>query len=167
MRYLFLVSAAISFALTSLLLYVPDAFARNKTLPVPRFVSIKAPKANIRTGPNINYPIRWVFVRKWEPVEIIAEYEHWRKIRDFSGEGGWIHQSILSGRRHVIVQGNMQQVLYRNPKFSAYPIAKINPGVRAELEECEPSWCAIKTGSFEGWIERKYLWGVYPQEKTL
>ncbi|HKH69397.1 MAG TPA: SH3 domain-containing protein, partial [Reyranella sp.] len=64
-------------------------------LPIPRFASLRSDEVNVRTGPGPRYPIDWVFKRKAMPVEIVAEFENWRKIRDWQGASGWVHQSLL------------------------------------------------------------------------
>jgi SH3-like domain-containing protein len=145
--------------------YHSPALAKEEALPVPRFVSIKASQANIRTGPNVRYPVRWVFVRKGEPVEIIAEFEQWRKIRDKQGDDGWIHESMLSGRRQAVITGEKPQLIYRKADYASAPLAKFEPEVRVELDSCMAEWCRVEFKSYKGWIEKKYLWGVYAHEK--
>jgi SH3-like domain-containing protein len=146
------------------ILYSSSVFAKSETLPVPRFVSIKSSEANIRTGPNVRYPVKWVFVHKGEPVEVVAEFEQWRKIRDKQGDDGWIHESMLSGKRQVIITGDKVQLLYRQPDYTSSPIVKVEPEVRAELRSCHKDWCRIQVTSYKGWIERKFLWGIYSHE---
>src|SRR5215471_20860346 len=72
-------------------------------LPIPRFATLKSDEVNVRTGPGSRYPVDWVFKRKGMPVEIVAEYEVWRKIRDWQGASGWVHQSLLTGKRSFII----------------------------------------------------------------
>lgn len=138
----------------------------NNTLPIPRFVSIKSSEANMRAGPNVRYPIQWVFVKKGEPVEVIAEFEQWRKIRDKQGDQAWIHESMLSGRRHVIIIGNKPQVLYKKDSVGSGALLRVEPEVRGELLSCEKDWCRVKIAGEKGWMEKKTLWGVYPSEVT-
>lgn len=133
-------------------------------LPVPRFVTIKASEANIRTGPSQRYPVRWVYQRAWFPVEVTAEFEQWRKIRDMDGDEGWVHESLLSGRRSVFIRGNAIQVLYRFPDPKSFAVIRVKPGVMAGLTKCEKEWCRIDVEGEQGWIERKFLWGVYKDE---
>lgn len=138
--------------------------AEKAALPIPRFVSIKASEANIRTGPNIRYPIQWVFVKKGEPVEIIAEFEQWRKVRDKQGDQGWIHESMLSGHRHIIIIGNKPQMLYKESSTASNPILRVEPEVRGSLLSCTKEWCNISIANTKGWMEKSNLWGVYPNE---
>lgn len=144
--------------------FIANIACAKQTLPVPRFVSIKRDEANIRTGPHMRYPIKWVFKRQWMPVEIIAEFEQWRKIRDVEGEEGWIHESLLSGRRNVIIQSDEKLLLFRLPKHRAVPLAHLEPGVQAELLTCKRHWCQIEAADHKGWLLRRHLWGVYQDE---
>ena len=128
-------------------------------LRVPRFVSMNSSKVNVRAGPGTRYPIKWVFQRKTLPVQIIAESDTWRKIRDFEGIEGWVHQRMLSGRRRAVVTGTIQQ-LKREPQETAKTVALLEPGVILRLEKCSGAWCLVEGGSYEGWIGRQSIWGV-------
>lgn len=133
------------------------------SLPLPRFVTLATDEVNVRTGPGTRYPIRFVIRRGGMPVEIVKEHEIWRKIRDVDGDEGWVHKAMLSGRRAVIILGQVQPLL-KKPTDEAPPVAKLEPGVIAELESCTPQWCDLKTSSYEGWIKKSSLWGVYAHE---
>ncbi len=133
------------------------------SLPVPRYVSLRSDEVNLRTGPGVRYPVDWVIRRKNLPVEVLAEFEHWRKIRDWEGTEGWVHQSMLSSRRYVLVMGEMR-TLRRQPEPSAPPVARAEPGALAQLLECEGRWCRLDAGGFKGWLQRGELWGVYANE---
>lgn len=128
-------------------------------LPMPRFASLKSGEANVRTGPGKRYPIDWVFTRAQMPVEIIAEYDNWRKIRDYEGIEGWVHQSILSGNRTILV---LQEgfTLRRAPSYNALPVVKLQTTVAASLKTCRDGWCEINVSGYEGWIHHDYIWGV-------
>ena len=128
-------------------------------LRVPRFVSMNSSKVNVRAGPGTRYPIKWVFQRKTLPVQIIAESDTWRKIRDFEGIEGWVHQRMLSGRRRAVVTGAIQQ-LKREPQETAKTVALLEPGVILRLEKCSGAWCLVEGRSYEGWIGRQSIWGV-------
>lgn len=132
-------------------------------LPVPRFVTLGTDEVNLRTGPGIRYPIRFIIKKDGLPVEIIREFDVWRQIRDIDGDEGWVHQSMLSGRRSVIIKGQVQSVLKeRHP--SAKPVVKLEPGVIARLDTCKLDWCEIAVAGYDGWIKRSAIWGVYAQE---
>ena len=128
-------------------------------LRVPRFVSMNSSKVNVRAGPGTRYPIKLVFQRKTLPVQIIAESDTWRKIRDFEGIEGWVHQRMLSGRRRAVVTGAIQQ-LKKEPQETAKTVALLEPGVILRLEKCSGAWCLVEGGSYEGWIGRQSIWGV-------
>jgi SH3-like domain-containing protein len=132
-------------------------------LPIPRFASLRSDEVNVRTGPGTRYPVDWVFKRKGMPVEIVAEYENWRKIRDWQGASGWVHQSLLTGKRSFIIPGKPAN-LHKTPATSAPVVAKLEPEVMGEIRSCAGDWCRVRVPSISGWIERKRLWGVYKSE---
>ncbi|GAB4166997.1 MAG: SH3 domain-containing protein [Rickettsiaceae bacterium] len=133
-------------------------------LPVPRFVTIKFDEVNARTGPESDCPIEWVFIKKGEPVEVIAEYGQWRKIKDISDEGGWVHSSVISGNRSVIVIAKNVVPLLSSPGKHDKVIAKLSPQLRCNLHKCQSDWCQVSCKSYKGWVARKSLWGIYPEE---
>lgn len=133
--------------------------------PVPRFVTIASDKAFIRTGPAQRYPIKWVYRKTGLPVEVTQEFDVWRKIRDSDGEEGWINRALLSERRGVIVQGGEPVPLYSHAGNDGRLIARAEPGVVAVLQSCSAGQCRISTGGYQGWVDRKLLWGLYPDEE--
>jgi SH3-like domain-containing protein len=132
-------------------------------LPIPRYVSIKASEANVRRGPGLTHRIDWVFKRRDMPVEVTAEYEHWRRVRDRDGASGWVHYSLLSGVRTVIVDQDLLE-LHARPDDGAPIKARLEMGVIARLEDCGPDWCRLSTGGYRGWSPKHSLWGVAPDE---
>nr|WP_254868617.1 SH3 domain-containing protein [Phaeobacter sp. HF9A] len=132
-------------------------------LPLPRFVSMKASEGNVRRGPSLTHRIDWVFRRRGMPLEITAEYGHWRRVRDRDGAGGWVHYSLLSGIRTVLVEEDMLQVRAK-PDASAPVMAAFELGVVAHLGACNRDWCEISAGGHSGWAPKKDLWGVGPDE---
>lgn len=132
-------------------------------LPLPRFVSIKSDESNVRRGPSLSHKIDWVFKRKGMPVEITAEHGHWRRVRDRDGAGGWVHYSLLSGSRTVIVQEDMLQ-LHIRPAPDAQVSAKLEAGVIARLGKCAQDWCRLTAGGYKGWAPKTALWGVKADE---
>lgn len=132
-------------------------------LPLPRFVSIKSGEANVRTGPGMEYPIQWIYVKPGLPVEIVAEYEQWRRIRDIQGDEGWVHRALLSGRRTVIVTRSNQRLL-KSPRDDGTALASIEQGVVADVMDCKEFYCRVKADTYRGWISKQSLWGVYPAE---
>lgn len=132
-------------------------------LPVPRFVSLRSGEVNLRTGPGTTYPVEWVYVRRHMPVEVVAEFEAWRKIRDWQGTVGWVHQSMLDGRRRALITG-AERVIRHEPRPDAAPVARLAPGVVANLEACEIAWCRVEASGYRGWLPRDGFWGAYPGE---
>ena len=144
---------------------ISPAWADDGNLPLPRFVTLRSEEANARTGPGTQYPIEWRFTRRGLPVEIIAQFSHWRKIRDWQGAEGWVHQSLVSGRRAVVVTG-IARVLRRHGSDDSEPVAQVEAGVIGRLLECDHGWCRIEMQSYRGWLKRTEFWGVYPGEKV-
>jgi SH3-like domain-containing protein len=142
----------------------PEVF-NNSGLPIPRFVSLRSDKVFVRTGPAQRYPIKWIFVKKGMPIEIIQEFDTWRKIRDIKGDEGWIHQALLSGKRNAIVVAEEGAMVLRKAKEGAKPVALMEKNVQLVLEECRADWCKVEAGDFSGWTKRNLLWGVYEAEE--
>ena len=132
-------------------------------LPLPRYVSIKSGEVNVRRGPSLTHRVDWVFTREDMPVEITAEHGHWRRVRDRDGAGGWVHYSLLSGTRTVIVDQDLL-ALQSRPDPAAPAIAKLEQGVVARLDSCNPDWCRLSAGGYRGWAPKTALWGVKPDE---
>ena len=134
-------------------------------LPLPRFVSIRSEEVNMRTGPGVRYPVDWVYHRKSMPVEVVNEFDTWRKVRDVRGGQGWIHQSMLSSRRTMVVTGQIRTIRKRADVKSP-PLARVEPGAMGKLLQCPDGlgWCEVKIGDFKGWFRRVEFWGVYPKE---
>ncbi|HVM79233.1 MAG TPA: SH3 domain-containing protein [Stellaceae bacterium] len=129
----------------------------------PRFASLRASEVNLRAGPGEQYPIEWVYKRKDFPVEVVGKYDVWRKIRDWQGTEGWVHQRMLADTRSVIVRGEVR-FLHANPDPTASVVARLEPGVIAKLLECQGLWCRVEVQSLRGWLSRNEIWGVYPDE---
>lgn len=136
-------------------------------LPVPRFVTLRAGEVNLRTGPGVRYPVEWVYKRRHLPVEVIAEYDTWRKIRDWQGTQGWVHQGMLSGKRSVIITGRTSP-LRKDPDTGANTAALLEEGVVASLLQCPlgTTWCQVEADGHKGWLRKVDVWGVYSAEKV-
>lgn len=141
-------------------------------LPVPRFVSLKSDRVNLRNGPGTDYPTSWVYRRAGLPLEIVKEFEAWRQVRDADGATGWVLQSFLSGRRTALVlpwerkSGKTPPVVPIRASDSDYSniVANVEAGVIADLHTCDGRWCRVTVDEYSGYIEQKKLWGVYEGE---
>jgi len=143
----------------------PQSGLRNVSgLPIPRFVSLASDKVFVRTGPALRYPIKWVYQRKSLPVEVVQEFDTWRKIRDMDGDDGWVHQSLLSGQRAVIVKGEQNLPLFAEAADNSRVESLLEPGVVATADRCAGSWCYIEAQGISGYAQRKFLWGIYDTE---
>jgi SH3-like domain-containing protein len=153
-------------------------------LPLPRFASLKSDHVNVRGGPNKDHDVAWIYTRPALPVEITAEFENWRKIRDRDGSEGWVYHTLLSGKRTAYVARPKVQVNKTQPARlppanappdlvplhasadDASPLrAMLEPGVLGTIKHCSGQWCRFTGAGFDGWVEQSRLWGVYPNEK--
>ncbi len=132
-------------------------------LPIPRFVTLKGNQGNARRGPGLTHRIDWVFTREGMPLKVTAEYEHWRRVEDVDGAGGWIHYTLLSGVRSVLVTQDMAQA-FANPDQKSDVVYQSELGVVGKLLQCVPDWCRISVEGEKGWIRKTALWGVDPDE---
>ena len=138
-------------------------------LPVPRFVSLKTDRVNVRGGPDKDHDVTFIFTRAGWPVEITAEFENWRRIRDSDGSEGWVYHSLLSGKRMAAVQLKSKTdlaALHAKPDEQSAVTAQLQSGVLGAVKHCTGAWCRISGDGFDGWIEQNRLWGVYPDEKV-
>ncbi|WP_315702358.1 MULTISPECIES: SH3 domain-containing protein [unclassified Bradyrhizobium] len=166
--FVMLVAAFLGFALN------PPASAKDSTpttsgLPVPRYVSLKSDHVNVRAGPTKDNDVAWVYTRSGLPVEITAEYENWRRVRDSEGAEGWVYHSLLSGRRTAVVtMKNKDDLasLYDSADATSSVTARLQAGVIAQVKKCNGSWCHVSGNGFDGWIEQQRLWGVYADEQV-
>lgn len=138
-------------------------------LPVPRYVSLKSDHVNVRAGPTKDQDVTWIYTRPGLPVEITAEFENWRRVRDSEGAEGWVYHSLLSGRRTAVVtmknKDDLAPIYDRADPASAVA-AKLQVGVVVTVRRCNEGWCRVVGSGFDGWIEQQRLWGVYADEKV-
>lgn len=139
-------------------------------LPLPRFVSLKSGKVNLRVGPGTQYAVEWRYLKAGLPMEIIQEYDNWRRVRDAEGTEGWVHGSLLSGRRTAMAapwlrgQPRKYVEMRRGPGAASGLAARIEPGALLTVEACDGSACLARAGGTEGYVSQKQIWGVYPGE---
>ncbi|MDX8527815.1 SH3 domain-containing protein [Mesorhizobium sp. MSK_1335] len=161
-----LVRFALTIALVAASARTTGLRAEAGSLPLPRFVSLKASSANLRVGPGIGYNIEWVFKRRSIPLEIYQEYGNWRRVRDWDGTSGWIYGPLLSGRRTGIVTPWTKDhvALHAKPAADSPVAAWLEPRVEVKLTRCDGQWCAVASGPLTGFMKQVGLWGVYPGE---
>ena len=173
---------ALSAAFLGALLYSPLAAAQGAAapaqgvvtlgpsgLPLPRFVSLKPARVNSRVGPGANYSVNWMYVKAGLPMEVIQEFDTWRRVRDADGSEGWINQSMLSGRRTAIIapwqRGKGAQInLMKSPNKDASVVAIVEPGVMGAIKTCDGQWCEMTLDGHTGWLAQSAVWGAYPGE---
>lgn len=149
---------------------VPPAFSQSEAFrstpyPLPRFVSTGDETVYVRTGPGRQFPLKWVYQRSGIPVEIILEYEHWRKIRDFDGDIGWVHKSLLSGGRTAFIAFDADVAMYESRSINSDLSAILKPSIVVEVARCNANMCKVEVQNISGWVLQKQLWGVYEGEK--
>lgn len=132
-------------------------------LPLPRYVSLKATKANVRRGPSQTNRIDWVFLRRGTPLRVTAEFGHWRRVHDEDGVGGWILYALLSGHRTIVIQAQ-RAALHEMPSEDSQTVALVEKGVIGSLGKCITGWCEIETDGYSGWIQKTDIWGVGAKE---
>lgn len=136
-------------------------------LPVPRFVSLKSDRVNVRIGPSREHDIAWTFVQSGLPVEIVGEFENWRRIRDWEGKQGWVFRSLLSSRRTALVtpwEKSDRTPLRSRSRSDADIVAELDPFVLTTVSECAGGWCRVNGENYDGWLDQPRLFGVYPDE---
>lgn len=134
------------------------------SISLPRFGVLRFNEVNVRTGPGTRYPIDWVYRQVGMPVEVVAKFEYWYRIKDYEGTLGWVHKSKLRWHRRGMVMGNKQDVR-REPDAQAAITAHLMPRVAFDVESCDTRWCRIKGKDFEGYLRQNAFFGVYAQEK--
>ena len=134
--------------------YTDSSLASEKA----NFLSLKNDEVNVRQGPSFEHPIKFIYKKKYLPLEIIDKFETWRKIKDFQNNSGWIHISQLSKKKSAI---NIKKgsIFYKKPTIFSQPIAKLETGRLMLIKKCKVEWCKIDTGGYEGWILKNALWG--------
>jgi SH3-like domain-containing protein len=146
-----------------------DAAPTTSGLPVPRYVSLKSDHVNVRAGPTKDNDVAWVYTRSGLPVEITAEFENWRRVRDSEGAEGWVYHSLLSGRRTAVITMKSRDdlaLLYERADSTSSVTARLQAGVVAQVRQCASGWCRVAGNGFDGFIEQQRLWGVYADEKV-
>jgi SH3-like domain-containing protein len=138
-------------------------------LPLPRFVSLKSGRVNLRIGPGRDYPVQWLYLKPGLPVEIVQEYDNWRRIRDSEGTEGWVLQTLLTGKRTAIAAPWAEKAtgmigLFGNKDEAARRVADMEPGVMGKIEDCDGVWCTFESAGYDGYVRQAEIWGAYPGE---
>src|SRR3954462_1964107 len=146
-----------------------DASMTSSGLPVPRYVSLKSDHVNVRAGPTKDNDVAWVYTRSGLPVEITAEFENWRRVRDSEGSEGWVYHSLLSGRRTAVISMKTKDELapiYDRADQASAVAPRLQDGLVCRVKKCAAGGCRVIGNGFDGWIEQQRLWGVYADEKV-
>lgn len=145
-------------------LFIASAASEESPSNRPRFVSLSSDLVNMREGPSTEHGIKWVYHRKGLPMQVLSEYDVWRRVRDVDGEVGWIHVSLLTNERTVIIIGTGYAMARTGDEPDAPVLAEVEPGVVGIIEGCGPLACRLDFSGIEGWVDRTRLWGVYADE---
>ena len=133
-------------------------------LPLPRFASLRSGEVNMRTGPGTRDPIAWVYTRRGLPVEVIAEYDIWRRVRDPAGTEGWVNKTELTGKREAVVTG-IPRELHKEADDKTPVVAHLQTDAMGQIMSCTPDWCKLKFDDVKGYLRKTDFWGAYPNEK--
>ena len=176
-------AALLLLAISGVVVAAGDDKNEGSRLPLPRFASLKYDHVNVRRGPEKDQDVTWVYTRTALPVEITEEFDNWRRIRDHDGSEGWVHHTLLSGKRTAYVAHNpvppprparSQPAAPQPPDLVAIHVAAnaesavsamLEPGVVGTVRRCDGRWCRLVGPGFDGFIDQSRLWGVYPNEK--
>ncbi len=149
-----------------IIIFTNNTFAeigKETGLEIPRYVSLKSNDANIRVGPSKKYPIEIKYTKKNYPLKVLEEYEEWRRVEDFKNNTGWIHKSLITGKRTGIILSDEKSVKLLNT-LNGNVIGEIGKSNIVYLEKCKINWCLVSLGNFNGWMDKKYIWGVKQNE---
>ncbi|HYM99466.1 MAG TPA: SH3 domain-containing protein, partial [Aestuariivirgaceae bacterium] len=132
---------------------------------------LKTDRVNVRAGPTKDHEVTFVFTRAGLPVEIIGEFENWRRIRDWEGGEGWVYHSLLSGKRNVVVSSKSKSeheliAVHESADAKSDVTARLQPGVLGQIKRCQANFCRVMGLGFDGWVAQERLWGVYPNESV-
>lgn len=145
-------------------------------LPLPRFATTRSEPINVRVGPGTKYEVAWTYLKSGIPVEIVQEFDTWRKIRDVDGTEGWIHQNLLAGTRAgyaTPLLANGEIALRASQSDDASIRARLGAGFKVTIKQCDGSWCEVtavgqdasqRSVTYSGYLHQEELWGVYPDE---
>ena len=164
MRHLASAALILCSLLLSTLTFAAEEADNTSHLPIPRFASLRSGEVNMRTGPGTRYPIAWVYSRRGLPVEVIAEYDIWRRVRDPAGTEGWVNKTELTGKREAIVTGGVHD-LHKIPDATSAVVAHVETDSLGQLVSCTPDWCKLKFDGIKGYLPKTDFWGAYPNEK--
>lgn len=164
MKAIFLTIIAIVFC--SMPAHADETKIGKSGFALPRMLSLRSEPVNARSGPGVNYPIECVYQQKGAPVEVIDEFDTWRKIKDWEGAVSWVHKAMLTGKRFVKVVTLGENNIYNDDSYKSKVIAKVEDGVIGEVKKCAKSsdFCLIKFDTIEGWVPKKILFGIYSHE---
>ena len=121
------------------------------------FLSLKYNKVNVRYGPGLDYPIKFVYLKKNFPVEVIDEKENFRKILDYKNNGGWVHRSQLKKNKSLITLE--EKILFNNSTKYSRPIVVVKSGRLLKITKRRKNWLKVVTGDYAGWVNNENLWG--------
>ena len=121
------------------------------------FLMLKNTKVNVRYGPSLDYPIKFIYKKIFLPVKVIDKKENFRRIIDHKNNGGWIHISQLKKSNSLILLED-KIIFKKNTKFSM-PIVKLEKGRLLIVKKCKKKWCKVSTDKYKGWILANNVFG--------
>ena len=140
-------------------LFICSTFILVSSIAFSEVRSLKNNKVNVRLGPSKNYPIKFVYEKKYLPVVIIDEHYNWRKVRDYDNDTGWVHISQLSKIKTTVTTKD-NQVVYSSPTIYSKPKVKLEIYQVLTIKKCNQTWCKIKNAKTNGWVKKDHLWAI-------
>tara|TARA_B110000090_G_C13224722_1_gene386227 strand:+ start:219 stop:668 length:450 start_codon:yes stop_codon:yes gene_type:complete len=122
-----------------------------------KFLSLKKNKVNVRYGPSLDYPIKYIYRKVNLPVKLIDKKDNMRRVIFFDNNSGWIHRSQLKQSNSIIILE--QRNLFKKPSNFSKPIARLEKGRLLVITKCRIEWCDITTDNYSGWVKTKNIWG--------
>lgn len=123
-------------------------------------LTLKYNEVNVRQGPSFEYPVKFIYKKKYLPVKIIDSKDNFRKIMDLKNNSGWIHKTQLSKKKAAINIYDLS-IAYKKPNIYSQPLAKIEKDKLVYIKKCKKEWCKVLIKSNQYWIQKKFLWGKF------
>ena len=130
-------------------------------LKLPRIVSTKNSLTYFRTGPGREFPIKYELKQRSYPLEIVAEFNNWRKVRTQNNFNGWVHTQLLSSFKSGLIIDDT--LLKRIPSNRSLSKARLLRGLLIKIKKCKIQWCKVEinhNNNFVGWVQKEKIWGA-------
>ena len=124
------------------------------------FLTLKYNQVKVRQGPSFEYPVKFIYKKKYLPVKIIDSKDNFKKIIDLKKNNGWIHVSQLTKKKSAINIANLS-IAFKKPSIYSQPLARLEKGKMVIIKKCKGAWCKILVQNNQFWIQKNFLWGKF------